>query len=667
MSNTQRLSHIQGLRGIAILLVVLFHLLPQTCPSGYMGVDVFFVISGYFLIGRQLEEGAGFQLFDFLKKKSLRLLIPYFAVVVLVAAVAVGLFPANELMQGNKLLESCLWAGGNVHLDHLSGNYFSTDTRTLPLMHLWYMGVLLQCYLLFTVLFAVWHFTRCGRKSRIIQIAVLGLLSLGVAYLRFTPIPWEYAHDTYYWASARVWEFSLGGLFYILPKPESRKAAVTVGAIAFLALVGCAWIPAKESAWMVLLGAACGCLLLRSGAIWEKLSPLNNPVLVWIGGISFSLYLVHWPCICFAEYVMGHPFTLAAALPAIVVILVLALLFYKWVEKPLYPLWMLPVLIAAAFTMQKSIRLTHGFREQLHLEANQAFSKNFYAELFLTPITDESQLYAGAEGIMPNNFSPQPNPGAVLLKDIGDTRKQMSFVVMGDSFALDFANGMHIAAQQMGWHGVYLNSYVTPYWNANYRTPPDIVALGNFFNEDKATRIMRWLKNHPELHTVFIVQFWEARLLAHDLWDGTPVTQNLMQARVQELREFTIRLKEIGKNVVLVTANPGITANTPERTLAAYLMWHKGEELPAELSCDRETYDRANAPFNHEMDKMAEEGLCHVLHREQSYFEKGIFHSYDGKLMSHRDSKHLTADGAFRGISKLLNQIGAFLGEKAEE
>lgn len=632
-----------------------------------MGVDVFFVISGYFLIGRQLETDAVFRPLDFLKKKSVRLLAPYFVLLVLVAVFSVFIFPANDLVKQEKLLKACLWCKGNVYLDQLSGNYFSTDTRTLPLMHLWYMGVLLQCYLLFTVLFLIWHFLRCGRKARIIHIALLGLLSFGVAYLRFTPIPWEYANDTYYWASARVWEFALGGLVYVLPKPRPQAASVSCGILALLVLLGCAWIPAQESAWMVLLGAVCGCLLLRGGMLWEKLNPLNSPLLVWLGGISFSLYLVHWPCICFAEYIMGHPFTPVPTLAAIGGLLVLAYLFYRGAEKPAYPLWTLPVLIAMAVGMQQGIHKTDGFRDQLHQEVNQLFAEPFYAEAFLSPVASDSPLQAGTEGIMPNNFTPQPYPNAVILKDIGDPGKPLSFAVIGDSLALDFANGMHIAAQQKGWHGIFLNTYTVPFWNADFPRPPETMALGNVCREDKMRRIMNWLKMHPELRTVFIAQIWDSRMGPHDTWDGKHVSENLLQARMEELREFLRQLKGLGKNAVLVTSNPTLSTQSPQHDLEAYLMWHKGEELPSGLSCARKTYEEKNGTINQEMDKIQDEGLCHVLHREKSFFDSDVFHSYDGEKLSHRDRSHLTAEGSFLGISRQLDEIDAILNQPDKE
>lgn len=670
MQSQEKLSYIQGLRGIAILLVVFFHLLPQVCPAGYMGVDVFFIISGYFLIGRQLKGEAEFRLFEFLKKKGVRLLIPYFAIMVFVFAVSIALLPAVGMIQVNEPAAACLTARGNVFLDSLTGNYFSTDTRTFPLMHLWYMGVLLQCYLLFALLFFVWSLCRCGGKTRIICVSLLGLLSFAVAYLRLTPIPWEYAKDTYYWTSARIWEFALGGLLYTLPAPQSRKGSAAAAGAALAVLIGCSLLPVQESAWMILLGAVCGSVLLRYGARWECCSPLRSTVLVWFGGISFSLYLVHWPCISFSEFILGQQLTYITALPVLALVMLLALLFYKGVEKPRYPLWALVLMIAAAVALQRGIVKTDGFRRYLHRESNQrleqAMQPEVNVQLYLAQVPADSPLYADTEGIMPNNFTTAPAPYSVLLQEIGVPEKELSFIVIGDSHAIDFANGMHLAAQQKGWHGLFFNSYVLPFWDAELPQETTI-ALGNFFNRDKATRMLNWLAKHPELHTVFVAQHWGARFCPHSTWSGDPVTGDALQARVAEMREFCRQLKAIGKEVVIATDNPQIGASSPKQVLCSYLMFPMWKDFPADLTCDKATYEQSESAFNRELDNMAADGLCTVLHREHAFFKTNTFRAYDGRNISYRDKHHLTPEGGYLSISGVLDQIGAFLTPQPKE
>lgn len=630
-----------------------------------MGVDVFLVVSGYFLVGRQLQE-ADFRLMDFLKKKALRLLVPYFAILVLVPLLSVLLFPSEVQLDGARLLRACQFMYGNVYLDSLSGNYFSTDTRAFPLMHLWYMGVLLQCYLLFTLLFMVWHYFRCGKGTRIFLVSLLALISLAVAYLRFTPIPWQYTNDMYYWSSARVWEFAMGGMLYILPKPKFRIAWRVAGGFSLALLLGASFIPVRENAWMILLGAVCGGVLLRSGALWESFSPLRASWLVWLGTISFSLYLLHWPCICFAEFVLGQRISYVTALPVCMLVLLLAWLFYRLVEKAHAPMWILPLLLVGSGFLHKAICITEGFHDQLHQQTNQAM-KVINKELpTLQSLASSSPLYDGAEGIVPNNSTPKPNPDTAWLMQVGATSSAPNFVIIGDSHAADFAVGMHVLAQQHGWHGLFLNSYVTPFWNSELRANP-FVAIGNFCNEDKIRRFMGWLEYHPELRTVFIAQYWNSRFTPHFSWAGKEVTGDMVQVRAAELREFCRRLKSLGRKVVLLTDIPTVATYTPRRSVCSYLTFHPWKEYPEDLLCRKADYDRDNAAFNHEMDKLAQEDLCIVLHRENSFFEEDVFHAFDGRCISHRDKHHLTTEGVLLSLSGIMDQLREILDEQPEE
>lgn len=664
MSKTSPILHIQGLRGLAIILIVLFHLCPDICPNGYMGVDVFFVISGYFLIGRQLSATESFRFWHFLTKKGQRLLPPYLILLLIVSVLTIALFPASEICKSAGLLKASLTAQANTFLDHLSGNYFSSDTRNFPLMHLWYMGVLLQCYAFFALLFWVWSFFHYSQKTRIVLTLCLGLLSLSVAFLHLWHIPYDYAGDTYYWTSARIWEFILGGILYILPKPKACRFSYSLTVCALLTLTICAFIHLSNTAIGVLIGAVSGSILLYYGAIWKRYSILNSSFLIWFGSISFSLYLIHWPCICFCEYLfMGSLPTVIAMVTFVLLILPLSLLYKKWVESPTYPFVLIPCLWLASALLYKSISYTQGFKEEIHKDLNREFE--FLMQPFTPPITavgENSPLFKGTEGIRPNQDSPYQQPGA-LLQELGRKDAPLSFVVIGDSHGNDFAVAMHSAGVNEGWHGIHLNAYVTPFWNASLNSSP-YRAPGQYFDKDKALRIIHWLHNHPELKTVFIAQFWQIRLKAHHTWDGNSINEDLVHIRAEELRELCKQLNGINKQVILVTDVPQIGTSAPLRKIAAYRMWHRANNYPQELICDKNEYIKTNGAFNKEMDKMQEDGLCQVLHRETSFFTSNSFYAYNKGFLTHRDSHHLTQTGALYSISSCLDCIRSILNAK---
>lgn len=661
MQAHQQLTYIQGIRGIAILLIVLFHFLPGVCPNGYMGVDVFFIISGYFLLGKQVRGEQDFRLLPFLMQKGQRLLFPYFVLIFLVAVAAVLILPAGDMMKAGQLLKACLLGKGNVFLDHLSGNYFSSDTRALPLMHLWYMGVMLQSLLLFAGLFTFWQLFHVSSKVRMLHLAVVGVVSFTLAFLYLLPLPFEYSQNTYYWTSARLWEFALGGLLYGHHRFGSSACAPLLSASAFVIIITCSFIPLPNSAVGVMLGALCGILLLLFGKSCRSFIPLENKFFVGMGNISFSLYLIHWPCICYAEYILGRPISCYDTVWFGLIILAAAYLFHRGIEKPRYSFTLLPLSAILACATYRSISMTNGFAAYLHQDANHLLACST-SHCNLPNLPEHSPLWEGSSGIAPNQFSPRVAP-APLLQELGDTDEGVSFIIMGDSHASDLAVGMHLQGLENKWHGLYLNSYVIPFWGAEYRSPAS-VAPGNFFDEDKANHILCWLKQHPSIKTVLIAQYWSWRLCPHTMWNGQAIDENITRARVSELRQFCRHIKDCGKNVVLVTDTPQLPASSPLRLLGSHIMWHQGKPVPSALCCNRIHYDELNGDFNKEMDKMEHDGLCRVLHRENVFFRTDRFVAYDGNHLTHRDSHHLYPYGSAFSLSGNIDEIRKLLSEE---
>lgn len=660
MNDSHTITHIQGLRGLAILLIVFFHLCPAICPNGYMGVDVFFIISGYFLLGKQVKGEQVFNAWHFLRQKCQRLLFPYYILIFLVAVVTVVIFPSCEMMRCCGILKACLLGKANIFLDQLRGNYFSSDARMLPLMHLWYMGVMLQSLLLFTVLFFFWGCCRISPTMRMLHLVLIAVISFFIAFLYLFPMPFNYSQNTYYWTSARLWELVLGGLLYGRSRFKAFAFAPFLSLSAFVIFIACSFLPLPNSAIGVMLGVLCGSLMLLFGKSHWSFSLLENNYLVWMGNISFSLYLIHWPCICFAEYILGRTLTLCDA-TLLLLILPAAYFFHRVIESLRYAYAMLPLAAIAAGIAYKSITETHGFARYLHLDDNRAI-ESCISDCTLPELPQQSPFWDGTHGITPNQYSPHSKPEC-LLHELGDTNQEISFAIIGDSHAFDLACGMHLWGVEQGWHGLFLNSYVVPYWGAEYRTPPSI-APGNFFDENKASLLLHWLQQHPEIRTIFIAQYWSQRLRPHMMWNGLSIETNIPQARVNELRQFCQKVQACGKRIVLVTDTPQLPSSTPLRDISSRLMWHQGKGISPALCCHRKNYDARNGAFNKEMDKMENDGICCVLHRENVFFPTDLFVAYDGTYLTHRDNHHLYPYGSKVSVSGSIDEIRKLLSEK---
>lgn len=330
---------IDGLRAIAVLGVLAFHAFPAWLQGGFVGVDVFFVISGYLISAILLGaiEAGNFSFTDFYARRARRIFPAL--VLVLGATFAIGwmaLLP-DELKQLGKHMLGGAGFTSNLVLWNEVG-YFDTAAETKPLLHLWSLGIEEQFYIFWPaiLLFAHW------RRLRLLTVMlVLGAASfaLNVAGLE------DYPSATFYSPASRGWELLAGAALawagmrqpQWLPAGGRTQNAVSVAGLA-LVLGGMIGIAkgAHFPGWLALLPVGGAVLLIGAGPdAWINRHLLGNRVLVWIGLISYPLYLWHWPLLSYAQIIEAK--TPAPELRAQLVLLsfVLAALTYWLVERPL--------------------------------------------------------------------------------------------------------------------------------------------------------------------------------------------------------------------------------------------------------------------------------------------------------------------------------------------
>lgn len=656
----KQLTHIQGVRGILIILIVLFHLFPQYCPNGFLGVDVFFVISGYFLLGKQLADGSDFHLPSFIKNKCGRLLQPYFFTVFFSIIIGILIFPAADILQADELVKGTLLCMCNDTLQGMSSGYFAVQTRSYPLMHMWYMGVLLQCYLFFALLFTLWQLFRVPGRFRLLLSVIICLGSFIFAHQGLYGDWWQNPVNTYYLTTARIWEFVLGGILYRLPPVICNKSNI-IALTAIGALILLSFIPIENSYQYVGIGAVIGALIIRYGAVGITNNILSTKIFICLGSISFSLYLVHWPLICFAEYIFCNQVPLWGYFVLIIIIFIFAILAYHTIEKPRFSLWLIAILWVTMFGLQTLTLRTRGFHNLLHQRINTQFQ-----ELRLSPqpaVAPDNSLLTGSDGIAPNQSSPQEKKGFLLL-NVGDLSQPVSFVIMGDSHAGDVTKALHYKGCESGWHGVFLNSYVVPFWNADYRKEGLPTAPGNFFNENKAVHIISWLRAHPELKYVIIAQYWRYRFVPHVSWQGQNIEQNIIKERLNELRAFCEQIKLTGKEIIIFTDTPEISETNPRRVARSYAMYSMLPQLPQGMCYTQKEYSNTDGYFNSMLESLQDEGLCTVIHREDAFFENPACSALRNGKSIFRDSHHLTIQGSLLSISKHTALLEFLLGKQ---
>nr|WP_308495452.1 acyltransferase family protein [Duganella flavida] len=327
---------IDGLRAVAVLAVVLYHAWPAWIPGGFIGVDIFFVISGYLIsviIMSQLVSGS-FSLADFYARR-VRRIFPALLLVMLATAV----FGWTVLLQGEFRQLGRHTAAGSGFVSNLvlwqEAGYFDNAATTKPLLHLWSLGVEEQFYLLWPLI--LWLvFRRHFNFLLVTALIFCASMALNLATVQGDPT------SAFYSPATRFWELMSGGIAAYLqlhhaPWSTRLQRWASWGGGALLAL-GFALIKAQLPfpGWWAVLPVSGAFLLIMAGPA----APLNARLLgarpaVWIGLISYPLYLWHWPLLAYGFIVYGEKPSYSVKLALVGAAFVLATLTYRMLELPL--------------------------------------------------------------------------------------------------------------------------------------------------------------------------------------------------------------------------------------------------------------------------------------------------------------------------------------------
>jgi peptidoglycan/LPS O-acetylase OafA/YrhL len=320
---------VQGLRAVAVLSVVAYHAgLPV--PGGFVGVDVFFVISGFVITAmlRREWEATGRISFTAFYKRRFKRLTPALAVVVAVTAVTAGLV-MSPLGPQQRVSETGLGAMAliaNWVIASTTGGYFDAPAATNPLLHTWSLSVEEQFYLVFPALLALGWFVAARRPARrhtaSILVGVVALGSFGIALVGVNPFVHSWLFG-FYSPLTRAWEFAVGALLALVAVKSVRGAAAAGALLLAASFFVIDDLRTFPGVWTLLPVAGTALLIVgRPRAL--TLRPR-----VRIGDWSYSIYLWHWPLIVFAT-TFGWNRTAAAALSFLP-----AVASFRWVERPL--------------------------------------------------------------------------------------------------------------------------------------------------------------------------------------------------------------------------------------------------------------------------------------------------------------------------------------------
>ena len=338
---------IDGLRAVAVLLVIMHHVAPDLLPGGFVGVDMFFVISG-FLVTRLIDDAmqsGSFSYLDFILRRGRRIVPGLVTVLTGTMLLGACMLTGPELSELARHVAAASFGAANLLLWHEVG-YFDTSAALKPLLHLWSLGVEEQFYLLWPVLLG---FLPMQRRTRFLGICAAVLFSLLVS----ENVAYADPAQAFYMLHARAWELGAGGMLALglpllrtcslRPCLARRVMANGMSIIGMLLVVGAAWRVTNSTTWpgiaalAPVIGAA---LVIASGPdAWLNHVVLSASPAQWIGQRSYSLYLWHWPPLAFLhilaqERQLDADTTHAIALCLMLPVAVLAHLTFRFVEQP---------------------------------------------------------------------------------------------------------------------------------------------------------------------------------------------------------------------------------------------------------------------------------------------------------------------------------------------
>lgn len=637
---------IDGLRGVAVALVIVYHIAPSVLPGGFIGVDVFFVISGYLITQLVLSELAAgqFSLADFYRRR-VRRIVPAL-LLVLASCLAVGwytLLPGEFRWFGRSLLW-CAPFLANLFFAHATG-YFDPGADSNVLLHLWSLGVEEQFYLLWPLLLLL--AVRGGVRTPVLVAVFASSLAISLWGARAAPL----LH--YYLPGPRAWELAAGGLLAAgALHPRTRAGWPPLVALPGIVLIFAAarWLGAGQAfpgAWGLL---PCGGALALIGA--GPQAPVNRALLartalVWLGRRSYSLYLWHWPVLGYARIVFGRELPPAALAAAVALSVLLADLSYRLVEEPLRRGALgraaVPALLAglAAFTLLGAATAYGRLAGRLSGAAFAAWE---------AAVTD---WQIGAEDSIDRRtgFQELRLPGAVTTTTlfIGDSHLQQYWP------RIRYVAGTHPRSARSVLFVAYAGCPMLPGLNA-LRQPRDCV---RFFSQASAKAF------DPQVDTVVIGAFWELYLLGeydqqrqHGVFRAGDLLRRPLrlnsaatQAALAQFAQLLARLTASGRRVFVVLSNP----TSPQFAPSSLVPWRlRLEAAPAAVfraaaarSIDATPYEAFVAPLMEQLRDIAARSGAQVLDPRTSLCQgmQCPAVSADG-LPLYIDSNHLRAASA---------------------
>ncbi|WP_435167090.1 acyltransferase family protein [Falsirhodobacter sp. 1013] len=662
---------IDGLRTIAVLPVILFHAGVPGLDGGFIGVDIFFVISGFLIttILVQDMEAGRHSLLTFYERRARRILPALFTVILACLPFAwMWMFPTQLRDFGQSVIATALFAS-NILFWKETG-YFSVGVDLKPLLHTWSLAIEEQYYILFPVLLALaW---RLGRKAVFGMVLAIAVVSLGLTQVLSRTHP-DFA---FYLLPTRAWELmcgALGAFWTLWRRPAPSQALALAGAACLL--VAFAAFDARTphpSLWTLLPVAGTTLVLVfaRQGTAVARVLSLRP--LVAIGLISYSAYLWHQPLFAFARLRSITDPTLVLMLSLAVLSLILAALTWKFVEEPFRrhqgrPPRLLPRRAPLLGASTLAIVATIGIGGTLHAINGAPWRTPEAAMRYLAAKDDYNPLrdVCLQNIINTDKIRLPPDPVCTSTVNLGGPRS----IIIGDSHADVFASPLREALEAKGWQVTQVTAGACgpiPGVRKGVRNCAAIYdAVLEYLKQEKFDLVIAGMRHQPDFATGIFDNGQGGQDPDWTVGGTTPVydakTLGLAGSPTQAtfaaaaLRRGMSDLLALGTPVIVVHAVPEAGWNVPE--VAAKRAFHLGEQTP-DVFTDRSAYDQRAKPGNDILDAIADPNLFHVRPADLLCDDIRCTNARNGNIYYY-DDDHLSLAGGALIANAILAQLPA--------
>ncbi len=635
---------IDGLRAIAILAVLFYHMGANAFSGGFVGVDVFFVISGYLITNMIVKEieAKEFSILRFYERRIRRIFPAIFTVIAFTLAVSALLFDANEFLDCSKSVLATTLFLSNVLFWSQTG-YFEEPSTLKPLLHTWSLAVEEQFYIFFPLLIVTMiRFFKSGLKT------ILILLTL-VSFVLSAYVVFRDPSAAFYLAHLRAWELLIGSVLAlnIIPPDFNTKTRNVLGLTGIALILTSVFLYTHDTpfpgitALLPTLGSA---LIIQSGIKRDTFAGkiLSWGPLVFIGKISYSLYLWHWPLIVFGRYYIIREPTTGDALLWLSTSIAISTLSWKFIENPFR---------ARTFLRRPAIFTLAGIAMALTLTAGAfVYFEDGLPHRFDSRHTtrfDESDYqwtkWKRCE-VDINNI-----PADLTLCTIGADGQKTSFLFWGDSHVRALAPSVSASASRKMVSGYIVFASACPPLLGIDRVNRETCYQFN-------NAVLDYIKTHPELRTIILAARWSISANGNrykteegesvklvDIVSGSSSAGTNADLFNLGLNRTVRTLIGLGRDVVIVSQVPEVGHHVPSANSIAI---RTGRDLNNIIAPTLTEYLERNLAANHAIDSIEQNYNVQVIDPSKALCdEQRCLVAIDGEPL-YRDDDHLSTFGA---------------------